>query len=209
MRFFKKLLHKNKKAFSLVEVMCAIVLLAIVATPIIQVAFSSMSTNIKSRKYLAAADITSDTMEFISSLTFQEHKFKDTDGSTKYVPGLQAYYWGKDESYAISNLVLNGSGQLYPGYPTSPSPQYCKCVYSSLTGNPAGSGWKLGEHYRTLTIKDVMMDGMKFDVVIDMNNTSASPGADMYYTYDVEVKVMEAGKSKVLSSAKTSIANSY
>ena len=71
MRFLKKLLRKNKKAFSLVEIMCAIVLLAIIATPIIQVAFSSMSTNIKSRKYLAAADITSDTMEFVSSLTIK------------------------------------------------------------------------------------------------------------------------------------------
>ncbi len=209
MRFLKKLLRKNKKAFSLVEIMCAIVLLAIIATPIIQVAFSSMSTNIKSRKYLAAADITSDTMEFVSSLTFKEHNFKDTDGVTKHVPGLKEYYWGKDENFNTSNLILSTTGELYPGYPTTPPPQYYPCEYYSLSGNPADTTWKKGEHYRTLIIKNVMMDGMKFDVVIDMKNTLSSPDSELYYTYDVEVSVKEAGKSTVLSSAKTSIANSY
>jgi len=53
------------------------------------------------------------------------------------------------------------------------------------------------------------MDGIKFDVVIDMKNTLSKPNDATYYTYDVEISVYEAGKSKVLSSARTSIANKY
>ena len=199
MKLFKKrFVLKNGKGFSLVEVLCAIVLLAIVATPILQVIYSSMAVNIKSRKMLGASDLLSDTMEFVSSLTFEDYSYKDGD-TTKYVPGLYSYYWG-GENGSLSDLVLNKTygDKLYPGGPD--------CLYSSiLITNPPGKLKK-----RTLTVKDVYMDGMKYDLIITMENSLADPSADpkpQYYTYDVNVKVYN--NNNYITEASTSIANKY
>ena len=94
--FRKKLFNKKSKGFSLVEVLCAVVLLALVATPIIQALYQGMVVNNKSRKMLAAADLASDTTEFISSLAFSDFKYKNSGGTEITVPGLQSYYWGND-----------------------------------------------------------------------------------------------------------------
>ena len=200
MRFLKTKLHIKHKGFSLVEVMCAIVLLAIVVTPIIQIAFNSLSVNARSRKYLTAADITSDTMEFISSLTFEDYSYTDSGNNTRDVPGLRDYYYGKEAGCNVNDLILKDYGELYPGY-LNYAPE--ACVYYELKPN--------GAFGRVLTIQNVMMDNVKFDVKIDMQNTlgHAPTSDDLYFTYDVTVSVYEAGKDKVLSSAKTSIANKY
>ena len=70
--FHKGKKHKNTdKGFSLIEVLLAVVLLALVAAPILQMLYSSYMMNIKSRKYLAAADLAQQKMEYLSSCVWE------------------------------------------------------------------------------------------------------------------------------------------
>lgn len=200
LKFFRK---KTKRAsgFSLVEVLCAIVLLALVATPILQSIFSSMNLNLKSRKLLAASDLTSGVMEFVSSTVFDDYEYTKTGESTPTkVPGLASYYWGGATGtgsigsckLSNGNAALETNGKLYPNGPT--------CKYDSYSGGSLT--------HRTLKITNADMDGFKFDVIIDMTAPSSSSTAE-YFCYDVNVKVYEKGTDKLLSEAATKIANKY
>lgn len=68
----KRNFKKNNKGFSLIEVLLAVVLLALVAAPILQMLYSSYAMNIKSRQYLAAADLAQEKMEFLSSCVWED-----------------------------------------------------------------------------------------------------------------------------------------
>ena len=189
--FFKKREKKTcQKGFSLVEVLCAVVLLAIIATPILQVISTSLMTNIKSRRLLAASDLASDTMEFVSSLNFNDLTYTDPDDSKEYrVTGLKRYYWGgntPDES----SLILYNDGILYPDGPS--------CTYDDLTGDA---------NSRELTVKNIDVDGFKYDMIINMKKQGADD--DQYYWYDVSVKVYDNKSGKFYTKAATSIANQY
>lgn len=173
---------KNNKAFSLVEVLCAIVLLAIIATPILQAIMGGLNLNLKSRKLLSASDLTAGTMEFISSLVFDDYTY--ANGGTNYsVKGYESYYW---------NVPTTVTKEIYPSGPvgmvwgTSPSTNYCETA-----------------------ISDINYDGFKYTMIIKCTKPSSVSASDQYFTYDVTVDVYESGGSNILSSGKTCIANSY
>ncbi len=170
---------KNNKGFSLVEVLCAVVLLAIVATPILQAIYSGMTLNIKSRKLLSAADLAAGYTEYVSSLVFDD--FSYTEGGTTYtIKGYKSKYYNAPA----------GSSFVYPSGPVG--------IYGTATGTTT----------RTLDITDINFDGFKYDLkVISKEPSSAS--SEVYYTYDIEVRVYEHGKSTVLATSNTSIANKY
>ncbi|SDI90308.1 prepilin-type N-terminal cleavage/methylation domain-containing protein [Lachnospiraceae bacterium G41] len=226
--FFKK--KKNNKAFSLVEVLCAIVLLALIATPILQAFYSGLSLNIKSRKLLAAADLTSDTCEFISGLVFDDYNYKKTVGATKTdknVPGLKSYYFS-DETKKINKLILYNkgtkqktvfntdgthedlhSGLVYPGGPEA----YYLSIY---TDNDNGHRSNNSDYNRSLKLEEIEADGFKFNMVITtyfdgkISDTDCSDyKSNNYYCYDVLVEVYDYNTGKFLSSATTKIANKY
>ena len=96
---------KNNLGFSLVEVLLAVVLLGLIAAPILQMFYSSMAVNKKSKRYLAAADLAQSTVEAISAQTYKgstgKIKVSATDPETGgvilvdspvEVQGLEAYY---------------------------------------------------------------------------------------------------------------------
>lgn len=88
--------YKNNKGFSLVEVLLAVVLLALVATPVIQLFLSSMKTNKRSREILCANEIAQESMEYIESCDFENDLYPvfTADGDAVRFPGL---------SYSASN----------------------------------------------------------------------------------------------------------
>ena len=88
--------EKRKNAgFSLVEVLLAIVLLGLIAAPILQMFYSSMRLNIRSKKYLAGVDLAQSTMENLSSQTWENSVTtkKAGDGTRIEVTGLQKKYY--------------------------------------------------------------------------------------------------------------------
>ncbi|MCR5847090.1 MAG: prepilin-type N-terminal cleavage/methylation domain-containing protein [Lachnospiraceae bacterium] len=206
-KIFGKLFRRKKNsAFSLVEVLCAIVLLAIVATPILQALYSGLNVNIKSRKLLGAADLTSDTMEFISSLVYEDYTY--TEGGADYeVPGLERYYRG--DSTNVTSLLLNTASTVYPGGPV--------CTYSSLSGGTYTSPYQStnpdpdnGNHCTNLELTNIVMDGIKYDMTITVvDEEDPSSTTKSFYCFKVDVIVRESASGKFLSYASTKIANSY
>lgn len=188
----------NNKAFSLVEVLCAIVLLALVATPVIQAIYSGLNLNLKSRKLLGASDITSGVMEFVSSTVFEDYKYTPSGGSEVNVPGMNSYYWGGDAG-DISKWQIHGidsDGNSYNAlYPSGPK-------FDAVALNKS-------DPVRELYFTNAVMDGIKYDVIVTITDPEST---DNYYCYKVDVEVREpgAGKTgKLLSSASTKIANKY
>ena len=203
---------KNNKGFSLVEVLCAIVLLALIATPILQAIVQGMSLNVKSRKLLAASDLTSDTAEFVSSLVFEDFSYSES-GTNYKVTGLKSFYWGNDLA-EVSSLKLYNRSLVYPVDYTDPDtglPAYGPTgTYSSLSSLSGAALTKFGVAYnsgRKLVIENVDMDGFKFDITIETLKPNSS--GDKYFCYDVFISVREHGTTNVLSEARTSVANKY
>ena len=224
--FRKKLFNKKSKGFSLVEVLCAVVLLALVATPIIQALYQGMVVNNKSRKMLAAADLASDTTEFISSLAFSDFKYKNSGGTEITVPGLQSYYWGNDldsthTSVEFTSFKLRSAQLLYPNGPHAKLDTIGSIAPSSL-GYDTSDGWANWTCNRFAMFKEVKMDGYDFTVKVSTfvpkkkinagtvsNFTSADLSSEKYYCYDVKVEVIEPSTNKVLATATTTVPNRF
>lgn len=219
-----KIFGAKSKGFSLVEVLCAVVLLALVATPILQALYSGMVVNNKSRKMLAAADLASDTTEFISSLAFNDFKYNNSVGTEITVPGLKSYYWGNDielpahPTMEFNSLKLFSSQILYPNGPHA--------IVDSL-GYTNESGWDSGTYKRWVKFKEVSMDGYEFYVKITTkvpekkvgvnlsgnpvyeNFTSSDLTGQKYFCYDVTVEVIEPGTNKVMATTSTTVPNRF
>lgn len=178
----------HKKGFSLIEVLCAIVLLALVATPIIQIIYSSFSMNIKSKEMLVAADLTSEVMEYVSSLAYDNHSYTKTGAtSPTIIMGANNYYFGSHPQ------AYNSTTGKYSLCPTG----------TSGTKDTALSNDKL------LALKDVDYSGYKFRVSIEFVEDSAT-ASNTYHFYNVYVKVCDNDDaSHVYSQAKTCIPNKY
>lgn len=71
-----KKIIKNKRSnnlgFSLLEVLLAVVLLAIVVTPLIQTVYTSMALNKKSRILFGATDLGQSYVEYFESMTYED-----------------------------------------------------------------------------------------------------------------------------------------
>ena len=100
MKFLKTKKGKNNKGFSLIEVLLAIVILGLIATPIMQIFMTSYKVNNRSKRLLVAADISNNIAEGISSQCYDDTK---TVGGTE-VQGVKTYY---------ENLPMGSSQPLY------------------------------------------------------------------------------------------------
>ncbi len=69
----KRILNKNK-GFSLLELLLAIVLLAIVVTPLIQTIYTSMALNNKARIQMGATNVGQSTLELFESMDYTQIK---------------------------------------------------------------------------------------------------------------------------------------
>ncbi len=238
----KTITNKNSKGFTLVEVLCAVVLLAIIATPIFQVIFTSLNLNLKSRKLLNASDLCSSTTEFISSKTLENYSYDtittvkdDETGEDKEVKtphpvsGYRDYYCGSGDENKYTNTTIDKL-KLYNDDPAKAKiyvyekydeatkkfiQEGPSCTYDSLTPwnnvDPTEVS-KIGPakeyQYRTLKLTDINIDGFSYDMTI-VTYIPTETYRVSYYCGVVFVNVYEAGKSNVLCSSKTSIANKY
>lgn len=189
----KKNLQKQK-GFSLVEVLCAITLLALVAAPIIQVIFSSLSVNAKSRKLLAATDLSSNIAEYISANAFEDYEIGAGAAKTT-VTGIKKAYYGDDSSTDPTTLgIFDGSYYTY-GNSSSPlsGPTGDSASLSIITNQKLKSTATDTYSGKKLDIYNVKYSGYTFDVsIMVLYNDSYS--SNTYYSYDCFVDVLEPAK---------------
>lgn len=94
-----KRIQKKNKGFSLIEVLLAVVLLAIVITPLIQTIYTSMALNKKSRILLGATDVGQSYMEYLESLTYES-----SDSGATTIKTLDS----NDDNYFATTKSSNG-----------------------------------------------------------------------------------------------------
>lgn len=187
-KIFNRFKSLNNKALSLVEVLLAIVILALVATPILQVYYSSLSMNQQSRKMLDAADLTDATLEFVSSKVFEEYQYTH-NSSTIVVPGLKDFYWGPDMN-PFNNQAKQNTLKLYGISNSTLFPDGPKCNYSNLFWYPetatAGAGDVKGMQ---LCCGNVKYNNSDYCVRIIIEGDPST--SDAYYSYKVTVEVYD------------------
>ncbi len=217
----------TNRGFSLIEVLCAIVLLGLIAAPFLQMVYSSYSTNLKSKKYLAAADLSQTVMEAISAQTWEgstgtlKVTTVDEDGNstvsevTKKIPGLKNYYYdnklGDTENYRMEgmkapvyvvftpdNLTKGNEDAIYMGQGYSDDP---KDFPVQTTSDNSKRYWNY--YYNNVSFGDFTFNvTIQFDVKYDLQG-----GSKDFYVVLAKVYVYDSDTNALIESASTTVAN--
>lgn len=181
---------KNNKALSLVEVLLAVVILGLIATPLLQVFYSSLILNQKSQRSLDAADLTDTTLEFISSKVFEDYTYHDGSGD-HVVDGFKTFYWGTNDNpfsnSGVNSLKLYNQNKLYPGGPS--------CNYRGMTWYP---GTVINGDTANLKGMQVYMTDIKYNhntYCMRIITEGDPSNSDEFFTYKVTVEVYDSALS--------------
>ena len=172
-RFFKGK-KKNDFGFSLVEVLMAVALLGLVAAPLLQMFYSSFAMNVKSKRYLAAADLTQAIMEGVSAHSWEDST--PTKSGSSAVPQLRSYYY--NGGAALSGIIGPGQKSITPG--------------SSVKGHFYTSNVDLTNKTVTYRINDITYAGYPFEVVLKYDYSGEIPAG--YYSVPVTLMVYDYPK---------------
>lgn len=199
--------QKSKSGFSLVEVLLAVVLLAIIVTPLMQVIISSMNVNQKSRELMAATNFAETMMEYFESVPLGD----GTDGLLKDQldnPGASLNlpcFPGLITAYDLNRTVSGGSSNYTDGgyAPYEGFQQTCVLVsytrlgagiddgdYCYYYSTPDGVDWYAIHGYR--------YDGYKLDAYITLEPL-AQTETDDYVVYDITISVYGHDKNAVFA----------
>ncbi len=163
--------------FSLIEVLLAIVILGLVAAPILQIFLTSAKINNRSREVMAATDVANLTMEYLTSMDFDNDikPLLTENTSTERFPALSYTATATDMGTSHGTLA-DFESNIVANY-TADSKQI---FYNSIMGDSC-----LG-----VAVKDIEYNGFTFDMIIWFE--SNKEGSDEYYTYDVVLEVFKA-----------------
>ena len=177
---------QKNKGFSLVEILLAIVILALVLTPVLQIFTTSMSISNRSKRLLGATEVAEMTLEVLNSKpmtgTDGIKEVFATEGNRVLFPSL-----GGASTFSVvqDNIAASTSHEQYVSklnYTMAAGVASRYCRYSVE-----------GEILR-FTLINVVHNGYVYDVVVSMTPQKADLTGD-YYTYDVFLEVYSAEKN--------------
>lgn len=200
-----KIKHKIKNAkhagFSLVEILLAIVILALVITPILQTVLSSMSISNRSRNLLGATEVGQMTLEVLNSKAMEGtggiEEMLTTSG-IRMLPAISSYVPTK-VTYGSLSFSSHSS------------------FVNAIKTNYANNDGKLcfvsnNESVKRFALHNVEHNGLEYDVVVSMTSTASEP-TDKYFTYDVYLEVYEVKDgchyNKRLISMESAVINKF
>lgn len=185
--------RKKNSGFTLVEVLIAVAILAVVSIPIIQSFVSVAQVNGKSRRKLSATTVAESVMESCKGMTMTEF-------------AAQCDYFGS-ATVTVPFKIIAGdieNGTAFGGYAAelmaSPSGTYSQITsVGQYTADRDGAGFKFrkktGDKY-IFWISEIEMGGGYFDAVVTYQlNTSRSKGTVTYggTTYNVATELTNKG----------------
>ena len=181
---------QNNKGFSFIELLLAIVILALVAAPIFRVFITTSQINNNSKQLMAATDAATVTMEYISTCKFSGtnggEEIFTKNGNVTRIPTL---------NFTCHTQASISSATTYSGFVS----------WAEAGGMAVGTGDQYvfylqptGTSRLGLALFNVPSNGYMFDMIVwfePRGNTS-----DKYYTYDVTIDVYEDLDYKVTAS---------
>lgn len=178
-------MKKDNKGFSLIELMAAVVILAIIVTPLLHSFMTVVRTNAKARRLLRSTTVAENVMEGLSGLSIETiaQQFHLRDGSELVTPtsGITNPYNAND--FIFLNMSGDGFdyGEIVPAgnlVGVTPDTAYSSSVTSSVSGINAISH-QFQERNLSKTdpqnqkyyyyLKNVEEDRQKFDVRITLD----------------------------------------
>lgn len=203
--FFSKSKFASK-GLSLIEVLMAVVLLAIIATPLIQVIYTSISLNIKSRELLAASNCAESLMEYLEvrpkddilADVRKQTPIDDSAGMFSYV----AWPCFTKSYRVVGHSDTANDAQLF----IAAFDRYKYYDEDGFDDTLPG-----GVYYSTETDSFMMgmveYEGQKFDILVSYTpfiNINTTPSDD-YSLYEINVKVLRYGKGSIAGHSSEDI----
>lgn len=167
--------------FSLLEVLLAIVLLALVAAPILQTFLTTAKINQNAKKTLEATNLAQTIMEDITSQTFDKN-IKNTFATSAPNAMVVAALGYSCEVKDITDVSIISFNQFLSEVGSTYKTSELQKVYFAR--------WISGgfECFAT-TIHNVKYENEYFDVAFALTPSAGCVSSDKFYTYDVEMKV--------------------
>lgn len=190
-----KLMKKSKKGFSLVEVLLAVVLLAIIATPLLQTIIVSIQVNNKSKEQMAANDCCSAVLEYVESMDFESTTGlkKKLDDKTFIVPN--GIYDNSDSSIPAISWGAGSSALSYSGFISD--------IFGDSRLNSDSSRDKriiiYSSDAKSFVLSNVNYGGYNFDITVQLAENSVTSGGT-FTVYDVYVKAYPVRKVNGVST---------
>ena len=184
-KMMKKKAKGREKGFSLIEVLLAIVILGLVATPILQLFITSANISRNSKELLAATDVANITMEYITGSVFD---VAETGVKADMMPV-------KDQPDLVATRIQGLSGSTCktseaPGADTIASHAQFESALKSASITAVGTQAYYVDQttYFGVAIFNVKYDNYMFDILLSFvpNKKDAS---DKFFTYDVTLDV--------------------
>lgn len=214
----------SNAGFSLVEVLLAVCILALVAVPILRMITVSMKMNLESKELLAATDTTQSMMEYIRSYPMEDYSdAANADVTTGAVPkaaGVKSRLAKSDaggySTAGVSDTVVSvipgvTLGSVSKGTTTSSSFNSFK---NSVKATPV-PGQKItysvnGDEVYACIYNAGIENGRKCDLVMSFIPQKSGTG-DRYFVYNVHIESYKAGSGfgTYYSELDGSIVNNY
>ena len=213
--------RKNNLGFSLLEILLAVVLLAIVVTPLIQTIYTSMALNKKSRVQMGATDLGQSALEFFESQTYDDIKtLLENNGNNVSISALNYVAKSQDET---SGHYVNEDVQASTDADWADREKYWKvfaqlCAYSKVqtSSNDKYIAYKSGDVFDFYAINKVPSNGFDYDILVFIKplyeGTEYSVyqvQVDVYYNDPKDTTYGGHRKDDLMASYKGSIFNKF
>ncbi len=178
--------RRKNKGFSLVEILLAIVILALVLTPVLQIFTTSMSISNRSKRLLGATEVAEMTLEVLNSKPMEgADGIKEvfaTSGNRVLLPAL-----GSSSTFSVVQDNISAS---------TSHEQYVSKLNCTMAAGVASrySRYSVEGEILRFTLINVVHNGYVYDVAVSMTPQKADAAGD-YYTYDVFLEVYSAEKN--------------
>lgn len=190
----------SNKGFSLVEVLLAVVVLALVIIPIMQLFVTSMNISNRSRHLLGATEVGQMTLEVLNS--------KCMDGDA----GIETFFSSVTPTTKLPAASYNVVATVGISSTNLSDEDFVTMTKSSRGGSDTKMLiYAMGDTKKHVSLHNVTHNGYVYDVVVHMTRNGS--GTDEYYTYSVYLEVFgaEAGNhyKERLVTMDSAVVNKY
>ncbi len=146
--------------FSLVELLIAVTILAIIVIPLLHLFVTSTRVNVKSRQMLRATTVAQDIMEGLKAYTLDEVRtqFNGQDENGNFVP-VAGWHYPEEGFYVLNSELIKGDVCELTALETPRDP---------ATGEPTDPDDEDNEIYY-FGIRDLKMQGGEYDALIKLD----------------------------------------